>query len=231
MITSNPTLKSSVRNTTLAKYRARGKSVSNLWLVYSPKTDSDWILPSDRQLVHWLYYLEANPEVQSFNLHPESILSQDDDEVRATELDAIVYYSNGLQEWHEVKAGTNRDEPSHHSQKIAQTIAASKARVSYRRFNDLDLKPVMRTAMRWFRAIGFAAAIRGEQHARCNNELVMLLKELKSGNVSNILNKMDEHDPAIVLGLVIRIAVKGLIRLDLSKITFGLLTAWEYQGK
>ena len=42
---------------------------------------------------------------------------------------------------------------------------------------------------------------------------------------------MDEYDPPIVIGLVIRMAVKGLIRLDLSKTTFGLLTAWEYQGK
>ncbi|OIQ98566.1 hypothetical protein GALL_193910 [mine drainage metagenome] len=230
MNTSNPTLKSNIRNATLAKYRSRGKNVSNLWLVYSPKTDSDWILPSDRQLIHWLYYLEANSEVQSFNVQPEPILSQDDDEVRATELDAIVYYRNGQQEWHEVKAGTDRDEPSHHSQKTAQTIAACKARVSYRRFNDLDLKPVMKIAMRWFKAIGYAAAIRGEQHTRCNNELVMLFKELKSGNISNILNKMDEYDSAIVIGLVIRMAIKGLIRIDLSKTTFGLLTPWEFQG-
>lgn len=231
MGTSNPTLKSSVRNTTLAKYRARGKDVSNLWLVYSPKTDSDWILPSDRQLLHWLYFLEANVEVQSFDLHPDSILSKDDDEVRATELDAIVYYHNGQQEWHEVKAGKNRDELSQQSQKRAQSTAASNARVIYKRFNDVELKPIMKIAMRWFKAIGYAAAIRDEQHTRCNNEVVMVVKELRVGTITNILNKMEEYDPAIVLGLLIRMAINGVIKIDLSKRTFGLLTPWEYQGK
>lgn len=227
---ANTTLKSRIRNTTLARYRSRGKSVSNLWLVYSPKTDSDWILPSDRQLIHWLYYLEANPEVLSFDLDPESILSQDDIEAKATELDAIVHYRNGLEEWHEVKAGKDREDPSHHSQKIAQTIAASKARVSYKRFDDHELKPVMKTAMRWLRAIGYAAAIRDEQHSRCNNELVMLIKELKVGNVHQILNRLENFDSAIVLGLIVRLAVKGYISIDLSKGTFGLKTAWEYPG-
>lgn len=230
MNTSNLTLKSSARKSTLARYRSRGKNVSNLWLVYSPKTDSDLMPPSDRQLIHWLYFLEANPQVKSFNLHPEPILSQDDIEVRATELDAIVYNQNGQQEWHEVKAGKNRDQESHHSQKIAQTIAASKARVSYRRFNDLDLKPIMKIAMRWLKPIAYAAAIRGEQHTRCNNVLVMVIKELKNGNVTDVLSNMDEYDSAIVLGLFARMAINGYISIDLSKTTFGLSTSWEYKG-
>lgn len=63
------------------------------------------ILPSDRQLIHWLYYLETNHEVTSFDLAPEPILSKDDNETRATELDAIVTKRDGTIEWHEVKAG------------------------------------------------------------------------------------------------------------------------------
>lgn len=70
-------LKSSLRQSVIGAYRARGRGNSNLWLVYSPKTDTDWLIPSDRQLVHWLYFLESNPEVRSFNLAPDPIISHD----------------------------------------------------------------------------------------------------------------------------------------------------------
>ncbi len=73
-------------------YRARGHRVNNLWLVYSPKTDRDWLLPSDRQLVHWLVFLESNPEVLSFDLAPKPIISHDSNAPRAIELDAIAIY-------------------------------------------------------------------------------------------------------------------------------------------
>jgi hypothetical protein len=169
MVTPNVSLKSSLRKSVISSYRSRGRSVSNQWLVYSPKTDSDWILPSDRQLIHWLYYLESNPEVVSFNLHPDPILSQDDVEVRATELDAIANLRDSSVEWHEVKAGKEKDDPTHQSQLIAQSIAASRQRVTYKRFNDIDLEPKVRVAMRWFKAIGYAAAIRGEQHITCES--------------------------------------------------------------
>ncbi|MET3139971.1 hypothetical protein AAKU61_004355 [Undibacterium sp. GrIS 1.2] len=58
-------------------YRGRGHQNSNLWLVYSVKTQRDWILPSDRQLVHWIHYLETNPLVKWFDLAPEKNLSTD----------------------------------------------------------------------------------------------------------------------------------------------------------
>lgn len=77
-------LQSSLRKSIIGAYRARGKGKNNLWLVSSIKTNQDWILPSDRQLVHWLYYLETNQDAIDFDLAPEPILSHDDNEVRST---------------------------------------------------------------------------------------------------------------------------------------------------
>lgn len=89
MATRGTSMKSSVRKKVRAAYRSRGQGNSNLWLVYSAKTGSDWILPSDRQLVHWASFLEANSDVRTFDLAPEPILSEDENEARATELDAV----------------------------------------------------------------------------------------------------------------------------------------------
>lgn len=111
-------------------YRARGHRVNNLWLVYSPKTDRDWLLPSDRQLVHWLVFLESDRDVLSFDLAPDPVISHDEIESRATELDAIAIYRDRHVEWHEVKAGaTLRD--SDRSQFQAQVAAAHKAGATY----------------------------------------------------------------------------------------------------
>lgn len=97
--------KSSLRKSIRDINRSRGHGNNNLWYFYSPKTDKDWVLPSDVQFVHWLYFLEANPAVMNFDLAPGVTVSSDDEEPRGTELDAIVVFRDGHIEWHEVKAG------------------------------------------------------------------------------------------------------------------------------
>ena len=147
--------RSTLRRSIPDAYRARGHRVNNLWLVYSPKTDRDWLLTTDRQLVHWLVFLESNREVLSFDLAPEPVMSHDAKEPRATELDAIAIFRDRHLEWHEVIAGTTLRETDP-PQFQAQVTAARNAGASYRIFNDEDLSPNARLAIRWLKAIGFA---------------------------------------------------------------------------
>jgi hypothetical protein len=227
---TNPkiSLKSSLRKSVIGTHRARGKGLSNLWLVYSIKTNNDWILPSDRQLIHWIYFLEINPKVATFDLAPDPILSADENETRATELDAYVEYKDGSSEWHEVKANAKRNDPSHLSQKQAQINASLKTRVNYKRFNDDELKPKVKIALRWLTAISFAAQIRDQEHLACRTSLVMTFKKLESGNVKTILDELEVFEKVIVLGMLVRLAIEGVISLNLNNKTFGLLTPWQY---
>lgn len=222
--------KTSLRKSLLETYRARGKSINNLWLVYSPKTDCDWILPSDRQLVHWLYYLEANPEVKSFDLAPEQLLSHDEHEARGTELDAVAILKNGHTEWHEVKAGVAKESPEYKSQFTAQSNEASRQHATYKRFDDRELKPKVKIAMRWLKAINYATAIRGEEHKACLTALRTVIKQQGSGNLQRLLSQLQEHDSAVVFGVLVRIAITGEVSLNLDKSTFGLQTRWDYRG-
>lgn len=227
---SKASLKSSLRKSIIQAHRARRASANNLWLVHSVKTNKDWILPSDRQLVHWLYYLETNPDVVTFDLAPEPILSRDDCEIRATELDATVVFRDGRIEWHEVKADKSIDDPDVISQMQAQINAASMSRVIYRRFNDIELKPKVKLAMRWLKAISFASAIRDQECLASQTSLALALREVKSGNVQLLLNILSGHEVNLVLGLLVRLSIQGVVNLNLTNNTFGLQTRWEYCG-
>lgn len=222
--------RSTLRRSIPDAYRARGHRVNNLWLVYSVKTDRDWLLPSDRQLVHWLSFLEVDPEVIAFDLAPEPVVSRDEKGPRATELDAIVVFRDQHVEWHEVKAG-NVCQEADRSQLLAQAAAAHEAGVIYRVFNDNDFRPNARLAVRWLKAIGFAAAIRGQEHGSCRTAVVSRLNSLESGHVRAIVSDLEGFDPAIVYGTLIRLAISGVVHLDLAERSFGLATRWKLCGR
>jgi len=230
MPTHKQNLKSSLRNSVKQTYRARGKSINNLWLVYSVKTDRDWLIPSDRQLIHWLYYLETNSNVISFDLAPEPILSSDDLEAKATELDAIVELKDGSIEWHEVKAGTSAADPKHLSQMQAQVKAASNARVEYMRFNDVHLRSKVEISLRWNKAIAFATAIRNQEHILCRVALINQIKSKNSGDIQILLRSLDDFEESIILGMLVRLAIESVISLNLTEQSFGYKTKWKYHG-
>lgn len=222
--------RSTLRRSIPDAYRARGHRVSNLWLVYSPKTDRDWLLPSDRQLVHWLVFLESNREVLLFDLAPEQEKSHDANEPRSTELDAIAIYRDRHVEWHEVKSGTALDE-NDRSQFQAQVAAAQKAGATYRIINDEDLAPNARLAIRWLKAIGFAAAIRGQEHGPCRSALVAYLNNNNNGYIGSIVSELQAFDTAVVLGLLVRLSLGGIVCLNLEERSFGFGTHWRLYGE
>lgn len=222
--------RSTLRRSIPEAYRARGHHLNDLWLVYSPKTDRDWLLPSDRQLVHWLIFLESDREVLSFDLAPEPIMSCDANEHRATEIDAIALYRDRHLEWHEVKAGTAL-QGTDRSQFQAQVSAAQKAGATYRIINDKELGPNARLAIRWLKAIGYAAVIRGQEHGPCRSALVAYLNEKKNGYVRSIIYELQAFDTAVVLGLLVRLTLSGIVCLDLEDRSFGLGTNWRLYGE
>lgn len=226
MAKSSQSPRAKARHSIPEAYRARGRGINNLWLVYSVKTDRDWILPSDRQLIHWLYFLESDPLVVSFDLAPEPVLSHDDKEQRATELDAIVVFRDRHVEWHEVKEGKTL-KAGDRSQFLAQEAAAREAGAQYRIINDTELRPNARVAMRWMKALGFAAAIRDQEQNSCRIALVSCLNSLKSGYIRAIISELGGFDQAVVLGMCVRLAISGVIQLDLTERTFGLATKWR----
>jgi hypothetical protein len=224
MATISPSPRANLRHSIPAAYRARGRKVNNLWLIYSVKTDRDWILRSDRQLVHWLYFLETDPQVISFYLAPEPVPSHDDKAVGAADLDAIAVFRDRHVEWHEIKAGNRSQIPT-------QETAAREAGAQYRIITDTELVQNSRVAMRWMKALGYAATIRGQEQNSCRIALASCLNTLKSGHIHELIFELEGFDPEIVLGMIVRLAIGGTIHVDLVDQSLGLATRWELNGQ
>lgn len=208
-------------------YRGRGKQNSDLFLVYSVKTNRDWILPSERQFIHWLYFLELNRSVKSFDLAPELRISFDDKEHRGTEFDAEVEYIDGHQEFHEVKSDPAKLNEAR-GQLLAQAAEASGEGVKYRLFTDEDLRPHVKVSIRWLKPLGFAAALRDQDHAGLYGRLLLALKAQTQGTLDQILCEFEGHDVPTVIGLFVRCAIRGIIEIDLSKRSFNNTTYWKW---
>ena len=216
-----------VRKSMFAQYGARGSDTkSNRWLAYSVKTNRDWIFPSDRQLVHWLMFLETDPAVQTFNAAPDIVLSVDDKEVRATELDAEVVYEDGHVEWHEVKSGSHQH-PSHRSQLQAQAAAASAQGIRYRIFDDEQLQPLAAIALRWLTATCFAAAIRDHPYLPAQNAIASYCYGTREGTVAEVLDAFSALPEPVTIGVLVRLAIKDVIAFDLKALPLGRRTPWK----
>ena len=82
-------------------YEVRGHQTSNLWYVYSPRTDRDWLLKDDLKWAHFLL-AESDPHIKDINYSPPAEIVRIGDEGQTTEFDAVVTFKDGLTEWREV---------------------------------------------------------------------------------------------------------------------------------
>lgn len=214
-------------------YRGRGRRNNDLFLVYSVKTDRDWILSSDRQLVHWVHYLETAPEVQSFDLAAPQTLPKVAKTVSHKDFfNARVLLRDGETELHTIQSG-KIDKLLADTQISAESAATSKPIEKTRVFTDTELEPFVRSSVRWLKPIAYAATIRGQEYPRALHMLVDILETHAIGQIRHIFSELNtnEHDAAVVLGLLVRLAIQGLIRLDLDTYGFSYATRWEWVRK
>ena len=177
-------------------YRGRGRRTNALWLVYSVKMDRDLIFSSDRRFVHWLAFLEANPLVKSFDLTTSADASVPDTSIK-------VQLANAGHEIHLVCGGRSTGEEFSTSQ--GSEVQSGAARI----FTDLDLKPRVASAMRWHKALAFAAAIRDKEYAPLRLALVPLVRSIGKGTLGQVLKELQGFEEAATLGVFVRLAVEG----------------------
>jgi hypothetical protein len=197
-------------------YRGRGRRNNALWLVYSVKTDQDLILSSDRRFVHWLAFLEADPLVKSFELSTTADGSVSETSIR-------VQLTSGAHETHLVLAGSPTSEEHRMSQGKGERPEPVKM------FTDAELKPQVPLAMRWHKALAFAAAIRDKELVPLRLALVPLLRSLGSGTLGQIASEMNGFEEPATFGVFVRLAVEGHVSVDLTASGFGYATRWAWR--
>jgi hypothetical protein len=219
------TLPSRQRSHVLRAYRSRGRANRNIWLVYSLKTNRDWILASDRHLVHWLLFLETNPDVHSFVIDPTDGVPEGLTDGRSRAVDALAVLADGKREYHRLLFSTVDDDSQ--ARPSGETLAASAELV--RVFAEADLHPRGAEAMRWLKVIGYCAAIRDERQSEATLAAVTIMRGLGRGKVVDATDRMADFDSQIALGVISRMAVLGDITLDLSASGFTMASRWAWR--
>ncbi|WP_146173203.1 hypothetical protein [Ectopseudomonas oleovorans] len=215
MPNSSPkSLNGKLRSSLHAAFRARARRNSNLWLVYSYKTDRDWLVSGDHQLVHWIMFLEACPDVKTYSLIENPGDLEADGILGYPE--ALVTYKGLRQEVHIIVDDLDDS-----------AKAGRRESFEFRYFTHADLKASAKTASRWLRVIAFAAGVRGRDLSEANHAVVYLVHQRRSGTLKGVLDDLSHLDSTAVLGVLARLAITGVLRLDLSQCSFGLDSHWE----
>lgn len=208
------TVQMRVRDSLYARYRARGRKNSNLWVVYSPKSNDDMVLNSDLELIYWLYFIESDPQVKSFRVceirspsDPDFLLNFTDGQGRADYLvrspdvifdDKFVLYDN--KPWN------------------ARFISSE------------ELSAVSKQALRWLKPIAYAAAIRDKKLTPLHNALIIEETKCGGGTVQYLLDQLPLYDPSHVVGMLVRHFVEGRVSFDIVNFSFGRNTLWKVAG-
>jgi len=220
------TLPSRTRANVLRAYRSRGRLNRNLWLVYSLKTNRDWILGSDRHLVHWILFLETNPDVRSFDIEPTDALPTDGHDDRLNDIDAVVQLKDGRREYHKLIFNTSALDQKEQSAKTPDNSADSSARI----FSETDFESRGDEAMRWLKVLCYCETIRDELQSDATVAAITIMRGLGRGTIGDVLESLRDFDPEIAKGIISRMAVLGDIDLDLSSSGFTLRSSWIWRS-
>lgn len=195
-------------------YRGRGHRNSNLWLVYSIKENRDFMLHSDRSLIHWLCYLESDASVASFDVLNEEFCN--DIAVEQTRC-MLVHCREPRVEIHVV--GGERP--------YAAELHTESAVAKIRHIDSDELEAKAKLAIRWLKALSYVALYRYQDLAPASNQVASLLARSMNGTVNDLAEQLDHLDRAALFAAVVKAAIRGNLKLDLAAKSLCGETQWQ----
>ncbi|KNH29514.1 hypothetical protein ACS77_02210 [Pseudomonas syringae] len=214
----------------IAKMRSRRPAISYLWSCYSFKTDTDLILESHQELIHWLLFLEFNREIKSFWIPGKDEFYSDQLGGRKVKPDAIAINRLGQQEWHEVKPDLVDKESFSSSQlRVEQQIAHANNAI-FRLFDNGDRISHMFKVPALMRLTCFVALCRYLDHASAMEEQIAdFIKQEQHGTVQQLFHKFSYYEPVYIFGILSRLFIVGDVSIELDEQTPCLSSRWTYE--
>lgn len=217
-------------NALLSRIRSRRSAKGYLWLVYSHKARSDLILESNRELAHWLLNIEFNVAAVEFWIPTQSELYGDQCGGRKTRPDVIVRNSDGVLEWHEIKAG-HLGQADISLQIATQRELSADSGVLHKLFDDSSRTAREYELMPRLRLMHFIAIGRGQPIvAHAQKSISEYLMEQGAGTIGELLKAFPTLNPTGVVSALVRTAIEGAIEVDVNVSTPTLHTAWTLRG-
>ncbi|NTY39853.1 hypothetical protein [Burkholderia diffusa] len=200
-------------------YRYRGRRNQQIYLTYSVKTERDWIFPSNLRFLHWILYLETDPEVATFDVC--------DDIARAPDtpgIHAIATMRNGRTVGHRIVS-----DKSEKDSQLPRPDPFDLGR-EVRLIPESELREQASLAIRWVKVICFAGALRDQRLDAATMLISGIAQSMGSGTVQQILEAAPNIDDAIAKGMIARLAITGWLRLDLSHRGYTRESPWRWEG-
>lgn len=217
-------------NALLSRIRSRRSAKGYLWLVYSHKARSDLVLESNRELAHWLLNIEFNVAAVEFWIPTQAELYGDQCGGRKTRPDVVVRNSDGMLEWHEVKAG-HLDQADISLQIATQRELSAGSGVLHKVFDDSSRTAREYELMPRLRLMNFIAIGRDQPMVKHIQDVIAgYFMDQNSGTVGELLKAFPTLNPTNVVSALVRTAIEGVIEVDVNVSTPTLHTVWALRS-
>ena len=228
--TRGPQLGTQFRGKLAAAYGQRGVGPNSLWYVYSPRSQSDWVLRSDLEWDHFVL-AESDPTIVSCSYEPAQYSVPFDGQMVDIPVDAVITYRDGSLEWRQVRfAGSERDVQSPLTHQLNERVAAARhAGVAYRLWTE---ETIRRNAIRlanWRRAIAWMAAARDRSLVAYQDELRRALRSESVLTLGQIEAKFGEASFGLYAAAAFGELQRGTYISNIDEMPLSLHTVIELQ--
>ncbi|MEX5502260.1 hypothetical protein Q1J61_00575 [Pseudomonas putida] len=205
-----PSLKSQMRGKLASVHGKRTNTRNNLWICFSPKLDKDISLASNNELIYWISTLEVEPSIRSFEFGVMvNIRVGDAQEFRSIELIKVVQ-RDGKEEFHHISSSSKNDSVSEIDFMTSNGEIGS---ISYRAVSEDYIALNSKRAATLLSVLPFVAQMRGKAWRFEEENILNIMKMLRSGTIGNLIEQCNEYDAMIVVGLLVKFALQGKVEL------------------
>lgn len=214
-----------LRGKLAGSYGQRGHQNSALWYVYSPRTDKDWVLRSDRCFDHFVL-TEADPTVIDVNYSPGLDLPT----LGSVKFAAIVQYNDGAIQWHHVAAEEAEPNSEAASRLLLLGDAAEHSGAHLKCFSPEDLYQNEQRRWNWQRAIAWMTAARGTALAPYMTEIAAFVHPRGSATLGEIGQIGAREESPLYSAAAFRMVQRGDLSCDLDAHPLSVMTNFVARG-
>jgi len=220
-----PSLKSQMRGKLASVHGKRTNTRNNLWICFSPKLDKDISLASNNELIYWISTLESEPSIRSFEFGVMvNIRIGDAENFRSIELIKVVQ-KDGKEEFHHISSAAKSDAISEIDFMTSNGEVGS---ISYRAISEEYIALHSKRAATLLGVLPFVAQMRGKAWRFEEENILNVIKMLRSGTIANLIEQCNEYDIMIVVGLLAKFTLQGKVDIhDLVPKGLRRATRWS----
>lgn len=201
-------------------FTKRGKHFGNLWAVYSCKVEEVLLLSTDRQLAHWLLFLEFSQTIKTFSFKAGSLdFAQRSELVLNYHVEAVPV--EGENELHYLQVEGRSD---NFEEKV---LVAKQYKYKYREFNDEDWAPRRNHILPLLKVASYLAGSRDLYIPyELKEKSLSYVEAIRAGTLRGFLSALSSFDRNLILVVFAQLFLHRVISVEFQVGFFSQDTEW-----